>query len=71
METLNEKINKIKKALKCCTNLKEKCENKKCYLIDKLEYNYCERQLKKDCLEIINELENLNETITYCKIYFI
>lgn len=59
----SEKVKKIKKALECCTNLKEKCDNEKCYLFNKLEYHYCERQLKQDILTLINELEREKENL--------
>lgn len=59
-----EKLKEIKKALECCGDIKEKCDNKKCYLFDKLEYHYCERQLKTDILTLINELECENEKLT-------
>lgn len=59
----SEKVKEIKKALECCANVKEKCDNKKCYLFDKLEYPYCERQLKKDLLTLINDLESENERL--------
>ena len=59
----SEKVKEIKKALECCANVKEKCDNKKCQLFDKLEHPYCERQLKKYLLTLINELESENERL--------
>jgi DNA mismatch repair ATPase MutS len=60
----SEKAKEIKKALECCGDIKEKCDNKKCYLFDKLEYHYCERQLKTDILTLINDLESENERLS-------
>jgi hypothetical protein len=64
----SEKAKEIKKALECCGDIKEKCDNKKCYLFDKLEYHYCERQLKTDILTLINELESENERLSNTEI---
>ena len=53
----------IKKALECCVDCHTICNSEKCYLFDKFEYSQCAKQLKKDILTLINELESGNDTL--------
>ena len=56
----------IKKALECCVDCHTICNSEKCYLFDKFEYSQCAKQLKKDSLTLINELESENERLNEC-----